>query len=232
MNRPLSSPIRRGAAFVRAKNPRANRNRAGLFSWCRTSRPLTLHDRSRWVKSSVGRPSFRPRFTTKGSTMVRPLSSGTERRGIATVELALVMAILLLPMVVGLVEVGRLNEVQQIMNNAVREGARQGAAGQMSDTQCKSVVRLYLYNEGLPITNAVVTVTNLGFPGNPAPIDNNPQDATDLDQIQVTLTLPYADVAWLNLGLFLTSTTTMTATANWSSCKDRAYPVPVPPPGF
>jgi Flp pilus assembly protein TadG len=164
--------------------------------------------------------------------MIRPLCSGNGRRGVATVELAIVISILLFPMVVGLVEVGRLNEVQQILNNAVREGARQGAAGQMSDTQCESVVRLYLYNEGLPITNAVVTVTNLGFPGNPSPIDNNPQDATDLDQIQVTLTLPYADVAWLNLGMFLSSTATMTATANWSSCKDRAYPVPTPPPGF
>jgi Flp pilus assembly protein TadG len=163
--------------------------------------------------------------------MIRPLSSPI-RRGAALVETAVVISILLLPMVVGVLEVGRLIEVQQIMNNAVREGARQGSAGQMSDTQCKSVVRLYLYNEGLPIANAVVTVTNLGFPGNPAPVDNNPQNATDLDQIQVTVTLPFADVRWLNLGLVTSSTTVMTATANWSSCKDRAYPVPVPPPGF
>jgi Flp pilus assembly protein TadG len=160
------------------------------------------------------------------------LFSATRRRGAATVELALSVSLLLFPMTVGLLEVGRLSEVQMIMNNAVREGARQGCAGQMTDTQCISVVRLYLSNEGLPITNANVTVTNLGFPGNPTPVNNNPQNATDLDQIQVTLTLPYADVSWFNLHLATTSTTVMSATATWSSCKDRAYPVPVPPPGF
>src|ERR1700704_1193387 len=106
------------------------------------------------------------------------------------------------------------------MNNAVREGARQGAAGQMSDTQCQAVVRLYLFNEGIPTANAVPTVTNLGFPGNATPPDNNPQNATDLDQIQVTLTLPYGDVRWIKWGLVTSATTTMTATATWSSCKD------------
>ena len=52
----------------------------------------------------------------------------------------------------------------------------------------------YLQDAGLPTQDVVVTVTNLGFPGNPTPPDNNPQDATQLDKLQVTVTMPFQDV--------------------------------------
>ncbi len=156
----------------------------------------------------------------------------TPRSGSAVVEFAVLMIFLVPLLLYGLWEVGRMVEVSQILDNAVREGARQASTGQLSDTECMAVVREYMLNEGLPTTNAVVTVTNLGFTGNPSPPDNNPQHASDLDQIQVVATIPFQDVQWINIHLIAGSNYQMSAGVTWQSMKDRAYPVPVPPPGY
>jgi Flp pilus assembly protein TadG len=49
------------------------------------------------------------------------------RRGTATVEFALVMNVIVLPLILGLWEMGRYVQVQQIVANAAREGARMAA---------------------------------------------------------------------------------------------------------
>jgi Flp pilus assembly protein TadG len=159
-------------------------------------------------------------------------SPPARRSGAAAVELAVLMLFLVPLFLYGLLEVGRMVEVSQILDNAVREGARQASTGQLSDTQCMAVVREYLLNEGLPTANVNVTVTNLGFPGNVSPPDNNPQHASDLDQLQIAATIPFKDVRWINLPLVSNTTTQLGASTTWSSMKDRAYPVPVPPPGY
>lgn len=46
------------------------------------------------------------------------------RRGTATVELALVMTFIIVPLILGLWEMGRYVQVQQIVANSAREGAR------------------------------------------------------------------------------------------------------------
>lgn len=163
--------------------------------------------------------------------MVRPLRISSSRHGAAAVELAVLMLFLVPILLVGIWEVGRMTEVSQIMSNAVREGGRQAATGQLSDTQVIAVVQEYIANEGLPTANLNVTVTNLGFPSNPTPPDNNPQNATDLDQLQVQAYLPYADVAWIGFHMVTTASTKIYGTAQWSSMKDRSYPVPTPPAG-
>lgn len=53
----------------------------------------------------------------------------TGRRGVAAVELALVLLFFILPVSAGLLEVGRLVQVQQIVSNGAREGARLAAQG-------------------------------------------------------------------------------------------------------
>jgi TadE-like protein len=55
----------------------------------------------------------------------RPLSA--PRRGTATVELALVMLFVIVPLILGLWEMGRYVQVQQIVANSAREGARMAA---------------------------------------------------------------------------------------------------------
>jgi Flp pilus assembly protein TadG len=159
-------------------------------------------------------------------------SPQTARRGIATVEFAVVMAFLIPMLLIGLWEVGRAVEVSQILNNAAREGARQAACGQWSDVQVAANVQQYMQQEGLATQNVKVTIINQGFPGNPPPVNNNPQNATDLDRLQVMVTIPIQDVQWVDLSLVTNATTLLSGSANWSSVKDRAYPAPMPPPGY
>lgn len=49
------------------------------------------------------------------------------RRGTATVELALVMTTIVIPLILGLWEMGRYVQVQQMVANSAREGARMAA---------------------------------------------------------------------------------------------------------
>lgn len=56
--------------------------------------------------------------------MLRRPMSVPQRRGTATVELALVMTFVIVPLTLGLWEMGRYVQVQQIVANSAREGAR------------------------------------------------------------------------------------------------------------
>jgi len=152
------------------------------------------------------------------------------RQGIAAVEFALVLPLLLM-FIIGIWEVGRIIEIQQVLTNAAREGGRQASTGQIDGAGVASVVQNYSKNEGYPSSNVQVTVRNAGFPGNPAPPDNNPKNATDLDQLQITVTIPFKDVRWINLTLVTSDTSLVWTQVVWCSMKDLAYQIPAPPSG-
>ena len=148
------------------------------------------------------------------------------RRGIAAVELALVIPFVL-ALLLGVWEVGRLININQILSNAAREGARKSVTGQVSTAQVQQTVINYLNNAGLPTANAVVTVSDLTSPG------TDPSNASQLDQIQVSVTMPFADVRWVALYLVTNSTTQLSGQAVWCCIKDQAYPTTLTsPPGF
>src|SRR5262245_25544717 len=86
------------------------------------------------------------------------------RRGTAIVEAAIMLPLVVI-LLLGTWELGRISEVQQILNNGVREGARQAAAGVMTNSQVQSVVTNYVKNAGLPTTNLSVTVQDLTSTG-------------------------------------------------------------------
>ena len=156
--------------------------------------------------------------------------SSAVRAGIAAVELALVLPFIMF-FLMGMWEVGRIIEVHQILSNAAREGGRQASAGQLDATQIDTLVKQYIKNQGLTNTNVKTTLTNKGYTGNPAPADNNPQNATDLDQLQLTVKIPLADVKWVNFTVFTGGVTDLYVTVSWPSMKDRAYAIPTPPSG-
>lgn len=54
-------------------------------------------------------------------------TAARSRRGVASVELAFVFMFFMIPLMIGIWEVGRLVQVQQIVSNAAREGARLSA---------------------------------------------------------------------------------------------------------
>src|SRR5207248_11412437 len=137
------------------------------------------------------------------------------RPAIAAVEFALVAPVLLM-FIIGMWEVGRLIEVTQILANAAREAARQASAGQLGPSEVTTLVQQYLAREGVPSANAACVIKNKGFAGNPSPADDDPRDATDLDQLQVTVTLPFRDVRIINLPLVTNDATMLSTQATWS----------------
>jgi hypothetical protein len=140
------------------------------------------------------------------------------RRGTATVELALVLNFMIIPMLIGLWEMGRFVQVQQIISNSAREGARMAAQAvtitpsgspiQISTnapagTPCiKSAVMQYLSGNGLRnLTYADVDVSFQFLPTqpsdpalvlpvpNPYPTPTEPFHGVQNQRFRVTVTI-------------------------------------------
>ena len=155
---------------------------------------------------------------------IRPV----RRRGSAAVELALTLP-LIIAMLSGLWEVGRVIEVQGVMANAAREAARQAATGQYTNAQVQQIALNYMKaglndTTGTMTANLGVTVVDLNSPG----IDATA--ATSLDPIQVTLTVPFKDVRWIKMPLVTTDATVLTSQMTWTCLLDIAYPTTTPQP--
>jgi Flp pilus assembly protein TadG len=148
------------------------------------------------------------------------------RRGTAAVEFAFLLPFILM-LLLGLWEVGRLIEVNQLLYNAAREGCRQASTALVNNTAVQQVVVNYLKNAGLPTQNLVVNVQDLTNPGTDA------MNAAWMDQFQITVTIPCEDVLWTTLDQVTTATSKMTVQATWNSMKDQSYPGSInPPPGY
>ncbi len=157
--------------------------------------------------------------------MIQLIHRRQGRRAVAAVEFAAVLP-LILTLLLGIWEVGRLIEIQQFLHNATREGARQAATGQLTDAQVKQVVIQTLAAEGLPTTDVVVTVKDLTTPANDVSVANY------LDQIQITATIPYADVRFSLITLVTTPGQLITSQVLWVTMVDKPYPSsPTPPQG-
>lgn len=152
--------------------------------------------------------------------MARTVRASRERRATASVELAAVLPLILL-LLFGVWEVGRLVEVQQIMTNAAREGGRQASTGRKTTAEVQQAVLDYLTRAGVPTTNAVVTIENLTDSSR-----SDPTQANQLDRFRVTVTLPFDDVKWIMLNQ-ITSGSSITGVADWFSM--RNVPLEVDP---
>ncbi len=134
------------------------------------------------------------------------------RRGVAAVEMAAITPLLLI-LILGIWEVSRMVEVQQVLQNAAREGARQAASGRISASAVKTVVSNYLTSNKIDGTKATITVTNVTTAG----VD--PTNATQLDQFRVDVSIPFDEVGWL-LVLRVTNVATLSTSATWFSQRD------------
>ncbi len=154
--------------------------------------------------------------------MRRHLRSRSDpRRAAAAVEFAIVLPLLLF-LLLGIWEVGRLVQVQQIMANAAREGARAASTGARSLAEVETIVQRYLTAGGLDTTGLTVRIHNLSL--NPGaelsdPSDD-PQAAHQLHLLRVHVTLPFKNVRWVLVSQ-ITNVTTLRATGFWLSMKDQ-----------
>jgi hypothetical protein len=122
-------------------------------------------------------------------------------------------------------------QVTQMLNNAVREGARIAAGGTLNDVpvtvaMVQAEVKDYMTAAGLPTTavnGATVTVTNLS--GNSW---TDPGDALPLDRFRVTVTIPsgaaYNSLRW-NLFNSITGKTSLSVSRDWLSAIDTELTV-------
>lgn len=149
--------------------------------------------------------------------MIQLTSLPQKRRGVAAVELALLLPFIMI-LLLGVWEVGRMIIIQQILSNAAREGGRQAATGLQTNAQIEQIVRTYLQNENLPITNVTVTVKNLNAPGTEV------KDAVQLDPLEVTVTIPVSDIRWSSIRLVTDASTKLTGQAVWRAAKDKDFP--------
>jgi Flp pilus assembly protein TadG len=150
---------------------------------------------------------------------------GAERRGSAVIEAAVILPILL-TMMMGVWEVGRMIEISQILDNAAREGARLAAGGYVNGTavttaQVQTDVQNYLTAAGLPATavnGAQITLTCLAT----TPW-TDPYEAQPLDPFSVTVTIPagapFNSLRW-NLLTQITSVRQLSQTVYWQSANN------------
>jgi len=116
--------------------------------------------------------------------------TGRNRRGVATVEFAIVLPVFLL-IIVGIIEIGRAIAVVQMLTNASREGARVASFDTTSQTSTvTAAVNTCLSNDG--ISGATTTVS-----------PNPPSGASNGQQVSVTVNIAFAKVSWLPSPFFL-----------------------------
>lgn len=152
------------------------------------------------------------------------------RLAVAAVEFALLFPIVLL-LLAGLWEVGHLLEVNQILTNAAREGARQASTSQKNYAAVKTTVTNYLSDAGISnLTGLTVQVQNLttndtgpGTDGSGV-ADYDPTQASTNDRLQVTVSLPFSNVRWIALNVITNNSTTLNGQAVFRSLADQSYP--------
>jgi Flp pilus assembly protein TadG len=169
------------------------------------------------------------RSTARGRCVRRSRALG-ERRGLAAVEAAFTLPIVVVLMT-GVWEVGRMIEVNQLVTNAAREGARVAAGGNINGvgvtvSTVQQKVRDYMTAAGLPstaITNAQITLTNQS--GNSW---TDPCDAQPLDKFQVQVIIPsgtaFDSLRWSFLTK-ITSLNQISVAVTWMSANNSQVTV-------
>jgi hypothetical protein len=185
--------------------------------------------------------------------MIRSFRRPPRRDGTATVEAGVVMALVIVPLMIGVWEMGRLVQCQQIVSNAAREGARLAAQGRTVRTDgnpieikvdtgtpnVKDTVYQALVTSGLKeIARADLDVTypdtkkafefkfvNLLPPetGDLYPVPAEPYQAKKGQQYQITVRIPFNKVRWVNLGIV--NPTYVEYTVNWRMLVDKRFEV-------
>lgn len=155
-------------------------------------------------------------------------------RGVAAVEFALVMPLLVV-ILLGLWEVGRLVQLQQILSNAAREGARLAAQSQTINStgeptmiavstgtpNVKQTVVNYLRQAGLTVDASAVNVAFAFTSGDTS--KTQPHQGEKGQRFRLTVTLPVSSLQWS--ALKLTSVTQLQASVNWTCLVDDPFTI-------
>lgn len=160
------------------------------------------------------------------------LKTPNGRGGAVAVEFAFVLPVLVI-ILLGLWETGRIIQVQQLLSNAAREGGRVAAQGltinssgdptqitlDTGSVSVKKVVYNYLRQAGLNLSMSDITVSFRYLDGDTT--KTQPHQATKGQKFLVTVSVPLSKVEWTDLGPF--TAPTLSASATWYSVVDDPY---------
>lgn len=172
------------------------------------------------------------------------------RRGVAAVEFALCMPLIVLLML-GIWEVGRIAQVSNILSNGAREAARDASLGQ-DDLQTIASNQLAYLQSALPGAFGQGHSTSLQTPTIPLPSNttgytcwdntanrelftltftditqpsvSDPTAMQKLDHYQIGLQVPYASISWNTLAQ-ITGVTRISLVVDWASMRDAPFQV-------
>jgi len=164
-------------------------------------------------------------------------------RGAAVIELAVVLP-LMLTILVGIWEIGRLIQIQQMMHCATRDAARLAAQAFVVNTNGESTkigyatgspnldatIRSYLYIAG--IRNQTGLKTSFAFVNADGTLDSTrePWQGRKNERFRVTIALPYDNVRWTSLGLV--DPKTVTVSLDWQMLVDDPFTLDTALPGW
>ena len=159
------------------------------------------------------------------TSMSKSMSSQERvRRGVVAVEAALVLT-LVVPLMLGVWQVGRMVQVSRVLQDAASEGARIAAGGNCKSSPVtvavvQQAVQNYLTAAGFPsaaVSGAQITLTNLSSDS-----WTDPCNAKPLDPFSVTVTIPsgapFNSLCWISTSS--TGINQLSAKAEWLSAND------------
>lgn len=182
--------------------------------------------------------------------LARPRTPKIRRPGAAAVEFAVCSPLLVL-LLLGLWEVGRITEVQNVMWNSCREGARDGSTGQTNLLSVASNLLVYLqgaeptaFAQGHTTTMIAPVVTlpantygytcwdttanrelfTMTFTDVTHPTVTDPTGMSQLDIYQIGVQVPYSNVGWMPTAT-ITGKTRLYATVDWASMVDSPFQI-------
>jgi Flp pilus assembly protein TadG len=121
------------------------------------------------------------------------------RYGAAIVEFAIVAPIMIL-FTLGLIEMGRMTMVKQVLTNISREGARLAVLPEATSNEVQAQVSSLLIDSKIP--GAIVTLT-------PSSITDAPSGT----MVTVSIQVASESVSWLNTPLFMSGKTITASTS-------------------
>ena len=129
-------------------------------------------------------------------------ASTDERRGAVAVEMAVVMTFIFAPMLLGIVEFGRMMMVGQIITTASRYGARHAILEGTTNAEVVEMVEDYV-SSSLSVAKDKVRVDITITPDGSNPVPADLSDALRRDMVEVEVAVPWNDVALIK-GQYLT----------------------------
>jgi hypothetical protein len=192
------------------------------------------------------------RIFAEGIRMNRAFVKGKRRHGVAAVELAVLMIPLLI-LFLCVVELGRMIQVDQLVTNAAREGARMAAQGvnvqvigdfvyvytdqnsppapgtshtSTNSVYVKDIVSTYLITCGITnVNNIVVEFSFLQAPGftTDDTTRTDPWQGQRGDMFRIKVTLPYDNFRWTQIGWF--NVQSVSEQVKWGMLADAPFTV-------